>query len=213
MRSEYIADKLVRIPERCAGECSCRKRGKTRCKYPHRALSGVRGLSLHQSKGRGNAAQMARFHVLERGWPGIAYTFLIDDNHGPSRIYQTAEIDRATNHSGLHNRSRIGIVIVGDFDRGLPHPNQIHACAWLCAVLCVLLELGDPKHQTGPWLLPGRVVSGHRELWGATRKVGKTCPGSRFDLDAMRETVRTFDVSPLDDLKTRSGIVFPGDTQ
>lgn len=171
MRVEYIADRLVHSSK----------------EYPLRDLANVRGIAVHHTKGRGSPEQVAHGHVLGRGWPGHAYHFQIVGRTGASKIYQTNDLDRASYHAGLHNRTRIGVAITGDFDSGLPSPNDLHACAWLCAALCLLLNLKDPGDWVGPAILPGRVVAGHRELFGSSTKLGKTCPGRRFNMTELRE--------------------------
>lgn len=179
MRVEYIADRLMVTAKK--------DEDGNPVLYPSRDLSGVRGIAAHHTAGKGGPEAIARWHVLGKWWPGIAYDFVIDDNAGPSKIYQTTDLRRATYHAGLHNRTRIGVAIVGNFDKGVPHPNQLHACAWLCAALCLLLNLKDPGDWVGPAILPGRVVSGHRELFGSSTKLGKTCPGRRFNMTELRE--------------------------
>ena len=169
----------------------------------------VRGVVVHHTKGRGDPYDIARGHTLDRGWPGIAYHFVIMGGPGASSVFQTLPLDMASYHAGLHNRTRIGIAIVGDYDRGKPYPNDLHACAWLCGVLCLALDLKDPADWVGPVILPGRVVAGHRELFGATTKIGKTCPGKRFNMNELREltALRMIDIGATDALD--HGIRFP----
>jgi len=205
MRVEYIADRLVVSAEK--------NKDGTPVQYPARDIAGVRGIVAHHTAGKGGPEAIARWHVLGKGWPGIAYDFVIDDNAGPSKIYQTSDLHCARYHAGLHNRTRIGVAIVGNFDRGKPHPNQLHACAWLCGVLCFLLKMQDPGDWVGPWLLPGRVVAGHNELFGATRKIGKTCPGSRFNMTELREltALSMLDIWSIDSLDHGIQIPYIGD--
>jgi hypothetical protein len=77
------------------------------------------------------AEQMARYHVEERGWPGIGYHFVVmwDGN-----VYQTNDIMTISYHAGdgtntpeNTNSYGVGICLVGDFSSVAPPAAQLEA--------------------------------------------------------------------------------------
>lgn len=90
---------------------------------------------------------------------GISYTYVI----APSgRIFAGHDADREGSHTRGHNRTAVGIALIGTFTREAPTQAQLDGCAWL------LREL----HATGVIANPA-LTGGHRDT-SATE-----CPGSK----------------------------------
>ena len=98
---------------------------------------------------------IARGHI-RRGWPGIAYHFVI----GPSgAIYRCHPTKLHTYHVGSrYNDSSIGVALIGRLHVDDPTAAQLESAAWLCK------ELGYSivPHKA----LVATACPGHWERWG-----------------------------------------------
>ena len=98
---------------------------------------------IHHSAGRQRPKKVrrhiraiARYHVRHRGWPTIAYHYIIDAD---GNIYRTNRPQVASYHSGDRavNLDSYGICMLGNFRTYDPTPAQLDACRWLVGQLGV----------------------------------------------------------------------------
>ena len=99
-----------------------------------------------------------------KGWPGIGYHFVIEDD---GIIYQTNYLDTVSYHTGTYapgdeNRWSVGIALEGSFTDYPPPRVQQDAAKALVAYLKDLLNITE--------------IYGHREMPGAATQ----CPGNTY---------------------------------
>jgi len=129
--------------------------------YPKRSLSDINKIIVHHSATQtGSAESYAKYHVQNRGWAGIGYHYVIDQD---GTINQTNNLDTISNHVSGENSVSIGICLTGDFDYQTPFPKQIESLSNLIAYLRGIFE---QKLQ----------VDAHRDF------SSKTCPGLNIDI-------------------------------
>lgn len=133
----------------------------------------------HSAADIGNLKTIRKLHIEERGWPDIAYHFVI--NNG-SRGTTAGEVeisnlwkDRSPNLSTQNNyinRFGIAIVLVGNFEkRPIPELQR--------AALIHLLARLMKEHK-----IPINHIIGHRDVQQTA------CPGKFVKLEKIREEVR-----------------------
>jgi N-acetylmuramoyl-L-alanine amidase len=129
--------------------------------YDIRALSNITALVIHHtvSPDDRTAASIAAYHVNTKGWPGIAYHYLIGVN---GTIEQTNYLDTISYHAAGGNGYSVGIALKGDFTNVVPTDAQLDATAWLVGEL-----RGELAIDT---------VMGHKEVPGSAT----ACPGDTW---------------------------------
>lgn len=141
-----------------------------RKRYIRRPIRQIRTIVVHHSATTsGSPEAYARYHVNNLGWPGIGYHYVIQPD---GQVYKTGAITGVRYHATVANGYGIGICLTGNFDLGPPKE-----AAWEA-----LIELIRHLRSALPW---GLKVIGHREVPGTH----KSCPGKRFDLDRLRESL------------------------
>ncbi len=132
--------------------------------YTLRKLEDITSIAIHHSLTfRGSAEAFARYHVEHNGWPGIGYTYVIEEEeHLP--IEWCWDWNVKTAHVGNSNRNALGICLVGDFRTTEPKEFQLRKAAFLCKKLMAAI----------PTI---KVIMGHQEYPGYA---WKECPG--FDV-------------------------------
>jgi len=125
-------------------------------KYAKRYLSDIKYIVLHHTVGNSTAESFARYHV-SKGWPGIGYHFLID-NEG--LVYQTNTIDTISYNVSKRNREVIGISLIGNYEEKVLNKKQKASIRNLVNILKVIV--GD---------IP---VRGHKEFKATL------CPGKHI---------------------------------
>lgn len=94
---------------------------------------------------------------------GISYTFAVTP---AGLIFEGHSIDRVGSHTQGHNTAGAGIVLIGNYEKTAPTPEQLAAVTWL-------LHEGVRK---GWWTSP-TLTGGHRDTKGTA------CPGQKaYDL-------------------------------
>lgn len=88
---------------------------------------------------------------------GISYTFAVTPS---GRVYAGHSIGRRGAHTIGHNTTGRGIVLVGNYDRDRPTPDQLDGVAWLVA-----------DHYRRGLCRANRLTGGHRDVKGTD------CPG------------------------------------
>ena len=153
--SDYLTHEIVDIVDELPTHAT-----KT---YNTRDLDSVTDLIIHHtvSPDDRTAAQIAAYHVNGRGWPGIAYHYLIGAD---GTIEQTNYLETMSYHASAANSYSVGIALKGDFTTEHPTDEQLAAAAWLVDWLGNELDNID-------------AVYGHREAAGAATQ----CPGNSWD--------------------------------
>ncbi len=114
-----------------------------------------------------------RPHLL--GTPSMPYTFIITKM---GIVEQALPLKVRAPHAWTWNSRAIGVGVIGDFRVTGPSPQQYAACAGLAVRLQD--QLHRPLH-----------IAGHTHLEKATKQTDKVCPGDKFIIDAVRESVGT----------------------
>ena len=98
-------------------------------------------------------------------------------------LIQTIALRFVCPHVRAHNRSSIGVGVIGDFRRRSPSAPQRAA---LLGLLAALLQR---------FSLPISAVVAHDELTDASHDPEKICPGSRLSVESLREELP--DILPI----------------
>jgi hypothetical protein len=152
---------------------------------PQRGHSQIKGVAIHHVGPGGDVATfegIANYHVKEKNWPTIAYTYGIDRD---GRVYKLNFYTDVTYHVGhiLHPRQNwryLGVLVMGDLDR---HPMTIRQEMSLMALV------GGNIFDTLFWL-GSKDVLGHRETPGPWW--GKSCPGKYVDMNDIRMGIKEY---------------------
>ncbi len=127
----------------------------------HKIPTPTRDLVQHHTVGdyRGAAGIRAiqNFHMDERGWSDIAYSFVVDRR--TLTVYEGRGFGIAGGHTRGHNTTSHAICVTGNFDLYQPSDE----------LLRVIAELVRYGADQGKW--PDRLTGGHRDF-GST-----ACPG------------------------------------
>ena len=102
-------------------------------KYNTRKLSDIRSIAIHHSLTvSGTPEAFANYHVTANGWPGIAYTYVVQRD---GTVYQCWDHAVVGYHVGNSNKHALGICMVGDFRTQQPTPEQyastLELTSWL----------------------------------------------------------------------------------
>jgi len=73
----------------------------------------LQGIVVHHAASEAPIRNQALYHVNAHGWPGIAYTWCIQNE----QIYQTNWLDDRTTHASGANDISFGICVVGDLSK------------------------------------------------------------------------------------------------
>jgi hypothetical protein len=131
--------------------------------YARRQLSDIRYIVVHHSgiDVDSTAPSIAQYHVNTKGWPGIAYHFLVHWNGGVDYV---GDIETVRYNVAGRNRECLGVCLPGDFSARIPSQQQLDSCLRLVSYL--------------RWLLPNATVAGHRDL--ALKGFESECPGATW---------------------------------
>ena len=131
--------------------------------------------SLTRDSGTVSWGAIEDYHVLTNKWADIGYHFGVEEING--RMY--ALVGRAEHkpaaavREGMANSKGIHICLVGNYDLAPPSEGMLD-----CLVRRLLLPL------MGRWQIKPDKLLGHHDY-----APYKTCPGSHFPLDALRQRV------------------------
>jgi len=142
--------------------------------YPTRDPEKITRLVLHHAAGLETQTprQIARFHVDEREWPGIAYHYLV----GPAgEVFKCWPTSTVTWCVAGGNSPSLCVCLIGNRHILPPAASQWDAVVELFQVLLVAL--------------PDRAIYGHREI--ADPPQSTVCPGQHISMSAFRAAVRT----------------------
>lgn len=133
----------------------------------------------HTASDIGNMEYYRRIHMEERGWPDVAYHFVINNGSyntsvgevEESGLWKSRSINYSTKISYL-NYFGIAVVMVGNFDEHEVPPLQKEALVNLLTRLSLKYDI------------PPERILGHREVWNTK------CPGKYLNMIEIREKVR-----------------------
>jgi hypothetical protein len=139
----------------------------------YKTRAQVKSIVVHHSASPAHVTPeaIAKYHVDVRGYPGIAYHYLVY----PDRVFQVNPVMTITWHAGdgtgderNENTYGIGICLVGNFNSEPPPPEQIDRAARLIDYLC------DRYGIT-------RII-GHKEGWYKGKYgIPTDCPGKTWE--------------------------------
>lgn len=129
-------------------------------RYSSRDMSRVNEITIHHTAGYEGPEAIAHYHVYERGWPGIGYHYVIDQN---GRIFQTNYDETKSYHNGTTNTKSIGVALIGNFENHPPTHNQYQAAK-------ELVEQLRSRYPSIQYILPHN----HHKA--------TACPGAFLDL-------------------------------
>lgn len=108
-------------------------------------------------------------------WKDVGYNFGIEKVDGKLQILDGRAVGEVGAHAKGFNERSVGICLIGNFDKEPPSADLIF-------VLCSLI-----RDLQRVFKIPRDQVLGHRETFvKLNQPVEKTCPGTAFDLNALR---------------------------
>lgn len=126
--------------------------------YGKRSLYEIDQIIIHHSAGHMSVEQTAKFHVEDRGWPGIGYHFMILPGNS---VQMTNALDTISYHCRGENTRSIGICVKGNFEEDEPTATQV-------------LNLYELVELLKSVVKPDLKVYGHRD------KGNTLCPGKHL---------------------------------
>lgn len=176
---------------------------QTEQSYKKRDLSAIQLIVIHTTDWDTTPQELAAYdirpftmykgekiwnHISKKGCPAITYHEIAMKD----KLYKTLDWEEESWHAGKWNKQSIAIAMMykctkdGE-DQLEPPDNMLKIVQTRCGDIC--LELG----------LTPDVVKGHRELEGTgwfwekgSRRLRKTCPGKKVDLDLLRKNVAMY---------------------
>jgi N-acetyl-anhydromuramyl-L-alanine amidase AmpD len=137
----------------------------------------VKRLIIHHSLTKDGAVNdwdaIRRYHIETNGWRDIGYHYGIENVGGKIVLQKGRRESQPGAHTKGMNEKSLGICVVGNYDLAEPSEAAMNVLANLCASLCKKYRLTENDIRT------------HHEYASY-----KTCPGSKFPMDKLREKVR-----------------------
>ena len=128
-----------------------------------RELSKITDITIHHAASSNNATALdfARYHVNEKGWPGIGYHFVIDRS---GNIFQTNDLKSVSYHNGYNNTNALGVSMVGNMELEEMTAAQSKALLWLIRKLkrqvkSIKYLVGHKEYVPGHTVCPGAYVN------------------------------------------------------
>lgn len=141
--------------------------------YRKRKITDILYEAIHQSMTfSGSPEAFARYHVNHLGWPGIGYSFVIEEDK--DEIVWCWDLDVRTAHVGNSNTYAIGTCLIGDFRTQEPKEHQLENAAKLSMVLI-------------DYIPTIKAIKSHQEFPGYE---WKNCPG--FDVMKITNRMEAF---------------------
>ena len=126
-----------------------------------------KGILIHHSAGHDtlglDTQSIRRWHVDDLGWRDIGYHFLVELVGRRHEVICGRFLNREGAHASGHNRTHLGVCLVGDFSRQAPPEDQLTMAAQLTAALCANLSLTEVLPHSA--VSPGRNCPGHTFPW------------------------------------------------
>lgn len=132
----------------------------------------------HTASDYGNLEYYRKMHMEERGWPDVAYHFIINNGTSNTAMGQIEESSLWKNRSIHYSTKRtlinylgIAVVLVGNFENHSVPSMQYESLVNL--VVRLSREYGIPPER----------IYGHREIWSTA------CPGKNLNMQNLRADV------------------------
>lgn len=133
------------------------------------------GITIHHSATKDSATKswdaIKKYHIETNGWDDIGYHFGVELVGDSVIVYEGRDLKYQGAHCPQLNSTRIGICLVGDYDKEEPSEQHIKVLLDLCVKLIKRFNLSP------------NCISYHSEY------SSKTCPGSKFPKDEFRKLV------------------------
>lgn len=164
-------------------------------KHATRTAKGYKRIAVHTTDWVTTPEKLAKYdigpnHISDTGCPGITYHDLIMKD---GSIFHTLPYDEVSWHVGNFNSGSLAVALMykctipNSKDQLAPTEDALKSLQTHCGDLCLKYSI-EPKN-----------VVGHRELFGTgwfwqkgSRRLRKSCPGKRVDLDLLRHNVATY---------------------
>ena len=142
-------------------------------RYATRPLAAIERLVLHHAASAEDATpfDIARFHVETRGWPGVAYHYLVAVDGTVYKCHLASTVSYCVAHG---NTKSLCICLIGNRDTLPPSVQQLDAALQLLRDLIAAYHVG--------------LVYGHREV-PTDPPQATACPGRYIDMDGVRAAV------------------------
>lgn len=172
--------------------------------YDRRLLSKIERIVVHTTDWETTPEKLAAYdirpytmykgkkiwnHISKKGCPAITYHEIAMEDV----LYKTLDWEEVSWHAGNWNPTSLAIAMMykctqkGTKEQLAPPDNMLKLTQTRCGDICLQLGL-DPKN-----------VVGHRELKGTgwfwekgSKKLRKSCPGLKVDLDQLRRNVAVY---------------------
>lgn len=149
-------------------------------KIPGRSQGIAGRVIIHHSKTADSETlswqAVRKWHVEHNGWDDVGYHAGIELIGDQFECFFGRPFNRTGAHCRGQNIGSLGLCFIGDYDEDPPSDLMMHTAA---------------QRVIAPWLhlmqKPVGCITGDRD-WHH----GKTCPGSQFDLDKLREIVTLY---------------------
>ena len=117
---------------------------------------------------------VARFHVQNRAWPGIAYHYCLAEETpgGPIACYQCSDDATLRYHIADRNHEFLAVACLTNFNDERVFPNKYPSPKWMTALVTVLRMLQQRY--------PSALIAGHKEM--AVPGWRTACPGDTWHL-------------------------------
>lgn len=126
------------------------------------------GICIHHSATRDSGTSswkaIRRWHIENNGWDEIGYHYGIEDVNGALRLRIGRPLHLPGAHEPTYNRTHIGIVLIGNYDKDLPSRDRLD---YLALVIADIIR--NYRLELSP-----ETLRYHRDA------ADKTCPGERF---------------------------------
>ena len=124
--------------------------------YRERSIEDSLYITVHHTAGSKfqSLESIAKYHVERRGWPEIAYHIAINYK---GEVMFLNDIEERTYHAGGFNTTRIGVVLIGNYETDYPTEEMEKSLLAVTDALCLTLKIkGIEGHRdTKATLCPG----------------------------------------------------------
>jgi hypothetical protein len=137
--------------------------------YALEPTAAKKSLVIHHSgvhsRNHEDAFSVARYHVINNGWGGIGYHFVITHDSHPNgaRIQYAGDLGTWRAHVASDNPGRVGISLMGDFTQEKPGENQLRLARQLIDFLMapngILPSINYPSQIIGHGQIAGQATA------------------------------------------------------
>ena len=157
----------------------CARLPRSKAPYARRNLHQIRYIVVNHSGAHPHLAldRIARAHI-RRGYPGIAYDFVVDP---AGQIFKVTELEEVAQPDQVWSEQGVNVCLSGNFNQQAPPLPQLEAAGRLCAWLAqnvgltadAIVGLGELIRTDSP----GETFYRGAEVEGRADAPGQTAPG------------------------------------